>query len=282
MTVGPSESATTTRFVVGLGNPGPEYRNHRHNIGFQVVDLLTEALPIEQSLRPFSKGARRAEVAVAVLQGGEGVDGDDGRDLRVVLVKPLTYMNRSGVPTAAVLEKFGGNPEEVLVIYDELDLPLGRMRVRRGASGGSGGHGSSGGHRGIESLLDEIGGGFDRLRLGIGRPSREVASSTAAAEDTAAAKDSGGDAVIEHVLGDFADAEQAAVSWTRAQAVAATRSWWRRGVLATMNEFNGLRYTVDVQEAGEVQETVDLQEVDGPLNEAESGETESDSSEPQS
>ncbi len=133
--------------VVGLGNPGKEYENTRHNVGFSVADRLIRHYFIGMQERKFraSWGAGQAE----------------GR--KILFVKPLTYMNRSGEPVGEILKYFGIAPQQTLVIHDDLDLPFARIRIAR--------RGGAGGHKGIQSIIDHLGTtDFPRLKLGIGRP----------------------------------------------------------------------------------------------------------------
>lgn len=137
--------------IVGLGNPGKQYVGSRHNIGFQVIELLSRQLKANKPLH-----SSRAIYAFA-----------EYRNRKVVLAQPLTFMNRSGM---AVKELLQGNSilfSDMLVIYDDLDLPPGYIRLRRS--------GSSAGHRGIQSIIDALGtSDFPRLRIGIGKPSSVV------------------------------------------------------------------------------------------------------------
>lgn len=135
--------------IIGLGNPGKEYEKTRHNVGFLVVDELARRHGGEFT----SKRSLEAEIA-EVMIGEE----------RVLLVKPQTFMNVSGRSLSAVLSKYPVKLEEVVVVYDDADLPFGDVRVR--ASG------TSAGHRGMESILSTIpkGSSFSRVRVGIGRP----------------------------------------------------------------------------------------------------------------
>lgn len=135
-----------TWMIVGLGNPGPEYRGTRHNIGFAVVDRLAESHRLN-----VSTGKQRA------LVGQGNIDGTP-----VALVKPLTYMNLSGQAVAPLARNYGLDAERVLVVSDDLDLPLGVLRLRD--SGGSGGHN---GHKSIQAALGTQ--AYPRLRIGIGR-----------------------------------------------------------------------------------------------------------------
>lgn len=140
--------------IIGLGNPGKEYLHTRHNVGFLVVDALAKKLGAEFR----SKRAIQAEVTEAVL--GEK---------RILLVKPQTFMNVSGQSVAGVLSKYPVKKEELLIVYDDADLPFGDVRLKPG--------GSSAGHRGMESILSHVPADTNiaRLRIGIGRPeSRDV------------------------------------------------------------------------------------------------------------
>lgn len=148
------------RLIVGLGNPGLAYRNTRHNAGFQVVDRL------RQDHRFISvRGSWQARIG----------------DVAVVLFKPLAFMNRSGPPTRRQLDRLGAGPAELLVIHDDIDLPLGRLRFKPG--------GGSGGHRGVESVVAALGtDAFVRLKLGIGRPPDGVDPSVFVLEPPTAAE----------------------------------------------------------------------------------------------
>lgn len=133
--------------LVGLGNPGPEYASTRHNVGFWVIDHVSRATGIKVGRRGFSS-----------LWGQGRIDG-----VPVVLCKPQTYMNLSGRAVAPLASRLRLPPEAVWLIYDDLDLPPGRLRLRVG--------GGAGGHRGVRSVIDALGSqGFGRIRVGIGRP----------------------------------------------------------------------------------------------------------------
>lgn len=138
--------ASPIRLVVGLGNPGSEYRNSRHNAGFLVV---------EQVVRGYDatfRGNRAGETAEIIV---------DGR--RVYVLKPQTFMNLSGTAVAPFARRHGIAPSSILVVSDDLDLPMATIRVRR--------KGSSGGHNGLKSCIAELGTeGFPRVKVGIGRP----------------------------------------------------------------------------------------------------------------
>ncbi|GEK81051.1 aminoacyl-tRNA hydrolase [Agrococcus baldri] len=137
-----------TWLVVGLGNPGPDYARTRHNIGQMVVAELER----RASATPKKHGRADALVAESRVVGGP----------KVVTAFPLTYMNRSGGPVAKLMDWYGIEPEHVIVLHDELDLPLGELRLKQG-----GGHG---GHNGMRDIIAARGPDVLRVRLGIGRP----------------------------------------------------------------------------------------------------------------
>jgi PTH1 family peptidyl-tRNA hydrolase len=137
------------KVIVGLGNPGGTYQWTRHNIGFQVLDRLAEESHI-------SLGHKRFKA-----QYGKGFV--HSRD--VLLVKPLTFMNLSGLAVKRIIHYYKAGPEDLMVIYDDLDLPFGALRIKR--------WGGDGGHQGVRSIIDSMGGNnFLRLKVGIGRPPR--------------------------------------------------------------------------------------------------------------
>lgn len=136
-----------TAVVVGLGNPGKQYESTRHNAGFRLVDLLVERWQTPLQDRKF-----QASWGIGAF-GGE----------KIILVKPLTFMNRSGEAVGAILKYFGIPPGAMLVVHDDLDLPCGRIKVARG--------GGAGGHKGILSIFAAVGSqDFPRVKLGVGRP----------------------------------------------------------------------------------------------------------------
>lgn len=184
------------RVVAGLGNPGPRYEGTRHNVGRAVVDRLAARLGARWRRRGL------AEVAEARVVG-----------LFVVLVKPLTYMNASGEAVAAVARRYRVAPQEVLLVYDDLDLPVGRLRLRRG--------GSAGGHRGVLSVLAALGTQeVGRLRVGIGRPPAGV--------DPA-----------DYVLAPFGEEEVSLVAEAVERAADAVVTVLHEGYEAAMNRYNG-------------------------------------------
>lgn len=142
-----SSASAPIHVLVGLGNPGRRYEGTRHNVGFAVVDVLAATWGISLQERKFP-----AQWGEAVVQGR-----------RILCIKPTTYMNRSGEAVKAMLHYFEILPCHMLVVHDDLDLPLGRLKIVR--------QGGAGGHRGVASIMERMGdGGFPRLKLGIGRP----------------------------------------------------------------------------------------------------------------
>jgi peptidyl-tRNA hydrolase, PTH1 family len=144
--VAQGEGPGTGRVVVGLGNPGPEYRDTRHNVGQRVLDVLAKTV----------RGSWRRDGATIVARGR-------WRGEEVRLIKPLSFMNESGPVVAKALRRAQAGPADVILVYDDIDLPLGTVRVRM--------KGSHGGHNGVRSVIDALGTqDIRRVKLGVGRP----------------------------------------------------------------------------------------------------------------
>jgi len=186
--------------VVGLGNPGLEYRNSRHNAGFMVVDAIAAKAGSEWRLeKKFF-----AELSECSLGG-----------TKCLLVKPQTFMNLSGKSVAAVASYRRIELGNILVALDDADLPLGAIRLRPG--------GGAGGHHGLESVIEHMAGKeFPRLRLGIARPVGEVRD------------------IANHVLGKFDEAERNLLETVLQQSVRQVQCWSAEGIALAMNRFNGL------------------------------------------
>ncbi len=188
------EPAPPIRIVAGLGNPGKRYEATRHNVGFMVLDRLSEA---------FTDGWKDEQKWETKLVR----DGDR------FFLKPQTFMNASGQAVAAVAHFYKIAPEQILIVYDDADLPLGRLRFRES--------GSSGGHNGLKSIIAALGGAqFPRLKIGIGR--------TADASP----------GIVKHVLGKFASDEAELLETSLQKAVLAVESALTHGLATAMNEFN--------------------------------------------
>ena len=195
--------------IAGLGNPGAEYANTPHSIGFEVVDALAREIGASWKASSSFGG----ELAAGMLGG-----------MKVVLVKPMTYMNLSGDCVAPVVKYHNAKAaEDLLVVSDDIDLPVGKMRVRKG--------GSAGGHNGLKSVIERTGTpDFVRLRLGVGRDSHERAN------------------VIGHVLGKFSPADRRVMDEVVAQAVKAIGTIELESVETAMNRYNG--WTAESAAAG--------------------------------
>ncbi len=191
--------------IVGLGNPEPRYDQTRHNIGFDVVDSLAKAWSLSW------KENKRFQGLIA-----EGIS-PYGNKIR--LLKPLTYMNRSGQAVRAVIDWYKIAPGSVLVVYDDMDLPVGRLRMRRS--------GSAGGHNGMKSIISHLGGqDFPRLRIGIGKSDRKKQT-------------------IGHVLGKFAPEEKKVIQEMLDISVNAVEKSLKEGVEKAMNIYNSKKLIVD-------------------------------------
>lgn len=186
------QNVSSIRLVVGLGNPGPEYNGTRHNVGFDVVDRLAR----EWNLAWQHEKTWRALWA---------------KSDKVILVKPTSYMNRSGEPLQAVAHFYKIEPSEILVVLDDMALPLGRLRFRP--------DGGTAGHNGLESIIVQFGTEeIARLRIGIGAAPRAGAT--------------------DHVLGRFFEEERPLVEKSIARATDAVKCAIDNGLLSAMNLFN--------------------------------------------
>jgi PTH1 family peptidyl-tRNA hydrolase len=182
--------------IVGLGNPGRQYAYNRHNVGFHVVDRLAVAGNLQ-----FDERRNRAHLARGRIEG-----------VGAALVKPQTYMNLSGEAVGAVARFFKVPPERVLVIFDDLDLPLGSLRLRL--------KGGAGGHQGVTNVIARLNSyDFPRLRIGIGRPPGQMPPEA-------------------YVLQDFRDDETAVMDQVYQRAVEAVQVILRDGFEMAMNQFN--------------------------------------------
>ncbi|MEU7029706.1 aminoacyl-tRNA hydrolase [Streptomyces sp. NPDC015232] len=147
-----TDDANAPWLIVGLGNPGPEYAGNRHNVGFMVVDLLAE--------RMGGKFKRAGKAQAQVVEGRIGPPGPANR--RVVLAKPMSYMNLSGGPVTALRDFYKVPTAHVVAVHDELDIDYGVLRLKIG--------GGDNGHNGLKSMTKSMGADYHRLRFGIGRP----------------------------------------------------------------------------------------------------------------
>ena len=202
--------------IFGLGNPGKKYKNTRHNIGFMVVSSFGDETNISIKKRKFNAKIGIGEVAggSASVEGSGGTGGNNvagGWDGKVLLALPQMYMNRSGYSVSAISNFYRLSPKDIVVIFDDIDLDFGRIRIRPG--------GGSGGHKGIKSIMEEIDtSDFVRVRIGIGRDRKE---------DTA-----------KFVLNQFSTDEKVQLEQVIARAKEALLSILQEGVDFAMNRFN--------------------------------------------
>ena len=184
------------KVIVGLGNPGAQYANTPHSVGFEVVDAIAAELGVEWE----TKKAFSCLMAKGVFAG-----------MPVLLVKPQTYMNLSGDSVAPVVKYHNATTADLIVVQDDIDIPLGRLRIRK--------NGSCGGHNGIRNIIERLGSqSFIRLKVGVGKDKSNV---------------------IGHVLGKFDPASRATVDKVVLASVQAVASILRDGADKAMNVFNG-------------------------------------------
>jgi PTH1 family peptidyl-tRNA hydrolase len=191
--------------IVGLGNPGSKYRGTRHNVGFVVVDEVAGRAGLDFLSAP-------ARALVARWRGSDGVV--------TLLAKPLTFMNESGQAVAELVRYYKIEPSDLLIVVDEAQLPLGKLRARA--------RGSAGGHNGLKSVIGHLGEEFSRLRVGIGRGPEDQANGRTPRRDLA-----------DHVLSRFDTAEEAEVDRMIRRAADAVETFITSGIAAVMNGYNG-------------------------------------------
>jgi PTH1 family peptidyl-tRNA hydrolase len=195
----------TSSLIIGLGNPGPEYANTRHNFGFLVIDDILATARERKSMRLETLQAEGDYQLYSLTLGGTAC----------LLAKPMTFMNLSGRAVARICGRHGVGLDDVVVLHDELDLPLGRMKLKKG--------GGSNGHKGVDSIVEHLGSEeFLRLRLGIGRP--EFSSD-----------------VSRYVLQPFSQAEQAGVGAVCSAAQKGLTLMFRRGQAEAVQVLNSFR-----------------------------------------
>jgi PTH1 family peptidyl-tRNA hydrolase len=185
------------KLIVGLGNPDREHRDTRHNVGFMVVDEIARRHDLTWAMAP-------SQVPDAFVVKKFGVD-------PVLVAKPLTYMNRSGPAASALARYYGVDASELLVVVDDIDLPFGRLRARASGSAGT--------HNGLRSVVEHMGTGFPRLRVGVGR----------------------GDArrdLADHVLSKFEPAEREQLESLITRAADAAEMFAAEGIVKVMNTYN--------------------------------------------
>jgi len=197
-----SLNSKSMKLIVGFGNPGKTYAHNRHNAGFRCLNYFARLHSIRLDHRQC-----RARVGVAEVKGE-----------KLLLARPKTFVNLSGKPVACLVRKHGIPLSDLLIIYDDLDLPLGKIRLRQ--SGGSGGH------KGMNSVISTLGSeDFPRIRVGIGRPQAEAQSISE-------------DAIVNYVLSDFSPQEEAIIKPVIARVAEAIDCFLTEGIEAAMGKFN--------------------------------------------
>ncbi len=189
------------KLIVGLGNPGKEYSTNRHNIGFLCVNYFARTNHIS-----LDKKQGKARVGSGTIAGTD-----------LIIAKPFTYMNLSGVAVRAIMDKYKIQLEDLIVVHDDLDLPLGKIRIRLGSS--------AAGHNGVKSIIGCLGSqDFVRIRVGISRPAQEGETQQ--------------ETIVDYVLGDFTAADRPVVEETIQRVSGAIMGILTEGLAAAMNKFN--------------------------------------------
>lgn len=191
------------KLIVGLGNPTEKYRNTRHNIGFLILDhLLEDLLPVDKT---FWQDDKTTKSLIKEIEFGKE---------KIVLAKPITFMNLSGEAINALIKKYNLKSQDLYVIHDDIDLPFGHIKVRFG--------GGSAGHKGVESIIDSIGtDSFLRIRVGIGQPEKVQSSS-----------------VEDYVLENFSSHETGEVKHVTKEAIKIIKLILEKGIEMYMSKYN--------------------------------------------
>ena len=191
------------KLIVGLGNPGKEYAHNRHNVGFRCVNHLAKLHSINVKQRQC-----QSQVGTGAIAGN-----------KVLLAKPKTFVNLSGDAVNRLMRKYRISVNELVVLYDDLDLSLGKIRLRQS--------GSSGGHKGLKSIISALGSqDFCRIKIGIGRPE----------QNNSRGRDV--EVVVNHVLGNFDPEEEKIINPAIATAAEAVECVIAEGIVPAMNKFN--------------------------------------------
>ncbi len=182
--------------VVGLGNPGKEYENTRHNAGFEAVNVIAKKYNIEINRIKF-----KGSIGEGIIEGK-----------KVILLKPSTYMNLSGESVREVMDFYKLDANDIIILYDDISLEVGRIRLRS--------KGSAGGHNGIKSIISHLGDEFPRVKIGVGAPERDL---------------------VRHVLGKFSKEEAILMEKSTEKAAEAAISIIKEGISEAMNKYNSFK-----------------------------------------
>jgi peptidyl-tRNA hydrolase, PTH1 family len=191
------------KLITGLGNPGRNYALNRHNLGFQCINFIAKkhSIPVKQTQCQSKIGKGRIA------------------ETDIILAKPRTYVNNSGDAVASLMKKYHIPAENIVIIYDDMDLPVGKIRIRPG--------GNAGGHKGIKSIISSLGHrDFCRIKIGIGRP---VADESDEIDETD---------IVDYVLSNFSTGEQEKIDAALKTAADAVKCIISDGVTAAMNKYN--------------------------------------------
>ena len=192
------------KLIIGLGNPGRDYAHNRHNVGFTCLNHFART----QGIR-FDRKQGRARIGMGDVAGS-----------KVVLAKPQTYMNLSGQSVSRLVRRFNVSSDNLLIIHDDLDLPLGKIRIRQGSG--------SSGHKGVDSVITELGSqDFTRIRIGIGRPIITTGSTEISEAD-----------IIAYVLSDFTPDQERIIAKVIPRVSEAILCLLTEGLMAAMNKYN--------------------------------------------
>ena len=192
------------KLIVGLGNPGQRYEHTKHNIGFRVIDAIYDKIQsVQNTENVFTKRVTsicQSLVVQVILH-----------DASIILAKPMTYMNNSGSAVTALINRFEIPLKDICIIYDDIHLDIGTIRIRQ--------KGSDGGQKGMQSIIYHLGTTeFPRLRIGIGEPVGDL---------------------TDHVLSNFSEEDEIEIEDTVKRAVEAVETYVQDGILTAMNKFNG-------------------------------------------
>ena len=192
------------KLIVGLGNPGLRYQKTKHNIGFRVVDAIYDRIQLTESYQNNKHGQVNSIYNSLVIQ-------TNWHNAHIMLAKPMTYMNNSGNAVAQLVKRYEIPLSELFVIYDDVYINLGELRIRQ--------KGSDGGQKGMQSIIQHLGTTeFPRIRIGIGEPVGDI---------------------IDYVLSEFSDEEEIEIENTVSRAVEAVETIITEDILTAMNRFNG-------------------------------------------
>ncbi len=190
------------KLIVGLGNPGIRYEKTKHNIGFRVVDAIYDRIQSQQKHATSTAKVNSIYNSLIVQTKWQNAD--------IILAKPMTYMNNSGAAVVPLAHRFEIHTQDIIVIYDDVHLPLGALRIRR--------KGSDGGQKGMQSIIQRLGTTeIPRIRIGIGEPIGDL---------------------VDYVLSEFSDEEESEMEQTVDRAVDAIETLLESDILTAMNRFN--------------------------------------------